>query len=432
MTTPMKHIYRITEFSSFIPDKKVPGYVTLPGRLFNQLENFLLCQKNGCSDGLDFLSLSARRGLGKIITAKQYVGVIAMNDGSILEILPKIHAGKNNEENQNLSEALLLDMLKTLSSPPFKAMNNAGLKTAHLSILEIFIALFVKEVFLIIKRGVRRGYEATEENMTFFRGKMKFSRQLTINHIHKELFFAEHDSFTPNRPENRLLKTTLQRLYVCSHSLKNKNGIKTLLSHFAEVEASADWTADFARISSGRDMKDYAAALAWSRIFLKGGSFTPFAGPDVALALLFPMDTLFEHYVADKLKKFLPSGEYEITFQDSRHHLFDFPRKLFSLRPDMVITRLSDNAIFILDTKWKRLAAEKPQFGISQSDMYQMVTYQKAYKAEKVLILYPAAERTPQKLPLYASLSGVAVQPMCLDLLQMPNSLTKILRELEA
>ncbi|MEY8330768.1 hypothetical protein AALB81_15795 [Lachnospiraceae bacterium 48-33] len=32
---------------------------------------------------------------------------------------------------------------------------------------------------------------------------------------------------------------------------------------------------------------------------------------------------------------------------------------------------------YIMDTKWKVLSDAKPNYGISQADMYQMYTYQK-------------------------------------------------------
>lgn len=424
----MKKVYHITEYSSFIPERTIPGYVTLPEHTFNQLEQFLLLHRSDRADGLELLGLSARRGTGKIITAKQYVGVIAMKDGTRIEILPKIYDGSDTETQMKHARALLLDMLRTLPSLPFKTLHAAGLKTERLSILEVFIAMFVEEVFLIVKRGMRCSYEAVEENTTFFRGKMKFSRNTAMNHAHRERCFMEHDEFTANRPENRILKTTLQHLYACCTSWKNKNNIRTLLAYFAETRASADPEADFARSSSGRDMKDYAAALSWSRIFLAGRSFTPFSGPDVALALLFPMDTLFERYVATRLAAYLPHENYAVSLQESVHCLFHEPRALFRLRPDIVIRRMSDKAVFVLDTKWKRL--NRSCCDIARSDMYQMFVYQKKYDAKKVLLLYPATDQSPPAPERLSSEDGVHVEVLFLDMLNMQRSLAQIAQAL--
>ena len=82
-----------------------------------------------------------------------------------------------------------------------------------------------------------------------------------------------------------------------------------------------------------------------------------------AFSLMFPMETLFERYVAVQLKKFLPAEDFSISIQDATHYLFTQPNKKFILRPDIVITRKHDNAIFICDTKWKLLSSKKSKLG---------------------------------------------------------------------
>ena len=56
---------------------------------------------------------------------------------------------------------------------------------------------------------------------------------------------------------------------------------------------------------------------------------------------------------------------------------FNEPGKKFLMKPDIVVKRKSDKAVFVLDTKWKLLDAGKANYGISQADMYQMYAYQK-------------------------------------------------------
>ena len=67
---------------------------------------------------------------------------------------------------------------------------------------------------------------------------------------------------------------------------------------------------------------------------------------------MFPMETLFERYVAVQFKKFLPAEDFSISIQDATHYLFTQPNKKFILRPDIVITRKRDNAIFILSGRY--------------------------------------------------------------------------------
>lgn len=89
-----------------------------------------------------------------------------------------------------------------------------------MDIFEIFIRMFVNEVFFIVKRGLKCSYEAIAENTTFFKGKILFSKQVKLNRFHKERIYVEYDAFTANRPENKLLKATL--IYLCKRTTSSK------------------------------------------------------------------------------------------------------------------------------------------------------------------------------------------------------------------
>ena len=171
--------------------------------------------------------------------------------------------------------------------------------------------------------------------------------------------------------------------------MRNKKDIKVLLEYFAEVQDSEDSKTDFQKISLDRNTKDYENALALSRVFLQGKTFTAFSGEQNAFALLFPMEQLFESYIASEIKKIPELKKYKIKVQDNRCRLFD-NSTAFLLIPDIVIE--TDKSIYILDTKWKLLSNKVPSYGISQSDMYQMYAYQKRYKAKNVTLIFPKTD----------------------------------------
>lgn len=419
----MKKVYQIKEYGSFIAEKQVDGYVTLPQRTFDQLSEFILYNRSKDTDALEIMGLSARKGLGMVITAKNYVGVISMKDGTTIEILPKIFSACEDDSSGKREKKLLVDMLKTLRNSPYKNLQKTNVNTEHMNLFEIFIRMFIDEVFFIVKRGLKSNYETLEENTTFFKGKLLFSQQIRHNHAHKERSYVQYDAFTVNRPENRLIKSTLQYLYRLSTSSKNRNDIKVLLASFADVKESVNYKADFAKYIPDRNTKDYTTALRWCEVFLMGKSFTSFAGSDVAYALLFPMETLFESYVAHLLKKHLNLLEYSVSTQDKRFHLFDEPGKRFLLKPDIVVKCNADQAVFVLDTKWKLLSQGKPNYGISQADMYQMYAYQKKYEAKKIMLLYPtSADINSDKTIYFKSDDGVDVEVRFIDLFNAADS----------
>ena len=418
----MKPIYQIKEFGSFVCNKDIPGYTSLPERTFSALEEFVLTNQNSETDALELMGLSARKGVGKIITAKNYVGIITMKDGTTIEILPKIYSEIDDDEQGLRTKKLLIDMLKTLRDTPYKTLQTSNVNIEKMNIFEIFIRMFIDEVFFIVKRGLKCSYESIEENATFFKGKMKFSQQIKYNHSHKERNFVEYDAFTVNRPENRLLKATLLHLYKHSTSSKNRNDIKILLNSFGEIEASVDYKTDFSKYIPDRNMKDYSTALLWSKVFLMGKSFTSFAGSEVAVALLFPMETLFESYIAALLKKELGIKGYLVSAQDRKYHLFDEPDKKFLMKPDIVITNKVNKSIFVMDTKWKVLSDSKHNYGISQADMYQMYAYQKKYSAINVTLLYPKTENVAGDQNIeFTSDDEVTVRIKFIDLFNIKN-----------
>lgn len=419
----MKPVYQIREYGSFITGKVIDGYTTLPPHTFQQLREFILTNRSKDTDALELMSLSARKGIGEVITAKNYVGIITLHDGTTIEILPKIHSAIEDDANGTRTKRLLIDMLKTLRDSPYKNLQASSVNIEKMNIFEVFIRMFVDEVFFIVKRGLKCSYETIEENATFFKGKMKFSQQIKFNHSHKERSYVEYDAYTVNRPENRLLKATLIYLYKHSASSRNKNDIKTLLNIFSEVDASTDVKSDFEKYVPDRNMKDYTTALLWSRVFLMGKSFTSFSGSEIALALLFPMETLFESYVAALLKKHLTPMGYSVSAQDKSYHLFDDPKR-FAMRPDIVIRRKSDGAIFVMDTKWKILSDSKANYGISQADMYQMYAYQKKYGAEYITLLYPKTEKVLGNENIeFQSKDGVIVRVAFVDMFDVTGSI---------
>jgi len=423
----MKTTYQITEYGSFVRGKDVPGCISLPPDTFDALENFVLSNSSDDVDVIELMGLSARKGVGKIITAKNYVGVITMNDGTTIEILPKIFSQETVTEEK--VKKLLVDMLKTLRNTPFKSLQTTNVNIEKMSIFEIFIRMFVDEVFYIVKRGLKCDYETIQENENTFKGKMLFSGQIRHNYAHKERCYVEYDEFNTNRAENKILKSTLRYLYKHTTSAKNKSDIRTLLNAFSEVDESKNPQMDFSKIVPDRKTADYQTALMWSKVFLMGKSFTSFSGSEVAVALLFPMETLFESYIAVQLKKKLDSG-YSISVQDKKYHLFDDPKK-FLLKPDIVIKSTSEDSIFVMDTKWKVLSDAKANYGISQADMYQMYAYQKKYESEYVTLLYPRTESvSPDKDICFLSNDNTEIKVRFIDLFNLDNSLEGIVEEI--
>ena len=344
---------------------------------FGDIENFIL--KNS-DENAPFLRIASGVG-GKFIQARNYVGVLQTKSGLTIEILPKI-ANKNDTER---SKAVFIKMLRTLKNFPFKSSNLASLKTQNLPLLEIFISMFLCELEALVKKGIKSDYVALEENLNFLKGKLNINEQIKRNSIHKERFYVGYSEFLSDIKINRIIKTTLKFLYKKSNSSKNQQKIRELLFIFDEVSECEDYKNFFAKLVINRQVKHYEQTLLWCKIFLLNNSFTPHKGDDLAFALLFDMNALFESYVGNFIKKSFPGT----ILQHSEKHLVEDP-KSFKLRPDIFL-----EGKFIADTKWKIISSSND---ISQADLYQLYAYGKKHPCDgKLHLIYPKIDDIRQK-----------------------------------
>lgn len=416
--------YTIKEYGGFTRGAALYGYQGLPEKTFDALEAFILANNTGAeTEAVELLSLSARRGVGKIITARNYVGLITMADGTVIEILPKIAGGDLSE---NDTKQIFLEMLKTLKDVSFKDFNVSSLRTDRLSLLEIFIKMFIDEVAILTKQGLKAAYMPVEANERFYKGKLLASQNIKYNLVSRERVFVRYDDFNINRPENRLIKSTLIFLLKTTGDGNNRRNAIRLLSFFDGVEYSKSVDADFSKCFVERSMNHYEKAISWCRVFLKGNSFTAFAGSAVALALLFPMEKVFESFIAAKFRKHI-RNDVNLRTQDTKYSLFDSPTRAFALRPDLVL-EFGGNTV-VMDTKWKLLSDNVRNSGISQSDMYQMYAYSKKYDAEGIVLLYPHSDAVSKTDIRYVSNDNVNVRISFVDLRNADDSISELLSE---
>ena len=366
----------ITEFERIYQDD-------IDKKDFGDIENFIL--KNS-DENAPFLRIASGIG-GKFIQARNYVGVLQTKSGLTIEILPKI-ADKTDTDK---SKAVFIKMLRALKNFPFKSSNLANLKTQNLPLLEIFISMFLCELETLVKKGIKSDYVTLEENLKFLKGKLNINEQIKRNSIHKERFYVGYSEFLSDIKINRIIKTTLKFLYKKSNFNKNQQKIRELLFIFDEVSTCDDYKNFFAKLIINRQVKHYEQTLLWCKIFLFNNSFTPHKGDDLAIALLFDMNALFESYVGNFIKKSFPGT----ILQHSEKHLIEYP-KSFKLRPDIFL-----EGKFIADTKWKIISQDinesEKKYKISQADLYQLYAYGKKHECGKLYLIYPKIDGARQE-----------------------------------
>lgn len=427
--------FEVKEFDSIICNsdyKEDSKYKYLNKKQFENLETFIheFSGSDSSADVLDFFRIGFKRNVGKTITIKNYVGLIQMNDGFQIQVLPKISFDSSDDVGNSKTKSIFIRMLRSLKDFPSKVFNDASLKVEHMNIYELFINMYLQEVRHLVKIGIKSTYVAKEDNLNYYKGKLIVGKHVSANFVHKERFYVRFDEFSPNRPENRLIKATLKKLQMITTSSKNSKEIRQLLTAFEMVDISTNYQKDFSKIVIDRNTKEYEMLMKWSKVFLMNKGFTTFSGDTTSRALLFPMETLYESYVAEHIKKIFNKSGFSVSTQDKGHYLFVNPRKQFALRPDIVLKK--NERIIIMDTKWKSLINnERANYGISQSDMYQMYAYSKKYQTSEIWLLYPINDEMREVGPIkFDSGDGTIVNLFFVNLVNIENSLLALKEQL--
>lgn len=424
----MKKLIEIKEFDFLVSNSVFEAggrYHYIDQDTFDEIETLILSYNDSSTaDTLDFLDISSKRNIGKVICAKNYVGLIQTKSGTMIQIMPKIDLCDIQD-----TKKIFLKMLRSMKDFPSKALNDANLKLASMDIYEIFIRMYIQEVRHLTKKGIKSAYQPKEENEYFVKGKLLINDHVRLNNIHKERFYVTYDEFVVNRPENRIIKSTLLKLAKLSNSYESVREILQLLVHFEMVEPSTHYTKDLAKVVIDRNTKDYADIIKWSEVFLFDKSFTTFSGTSTARALLFPMEKIFEAYISRNLKKLVNGTDWNISLQDRGYYLFE---RQFALRPDIVLEKPDNSRRIVLDTKWKSLVNNpRSNYGISQADMYQMYAYAKKYDSQEIWLLYPAnSEMRDIESIQFNSDDGITVRLYFVDVADIVNSLNLLLTKL--
>ncbi|WP_437790528.1 McrC family protein [Macrococcoides caseolyticum] len=384
----------ITEYGRIYAGDIING-VQITKQDINDLKQFIdeNNEKSSTLSGLEEYLKPIRNG----VQANNYVGVLRTNSGLTIEILPKI---ANNQHDLSDIKKLFIKMLSTVKQINGKAFEMADLSVNDNRLIEIFISMFLNEVHEIIKRGLKPDYIVMEKNEPYLKGKLNIQKQIQLNNITKTRFHSKFDEFHIDIPENQIIKSTLLFLRNKSRNSHNQKLINMYLHYFDSVSSIRDVDNTFKKLKKNREYAYYDQSISWAEIFLKKKSFASFTGNSLAYALLFPMEKVFESYVAHMIKKHFSNDK--VYLQDSRYYLFDDDgsgNKQYKLKPDIIINNTETNLVTIIDTKWKLLNATGP----AQSDLYQMYAYSSRYKhhgenVNKVVLLYPQSNVYEEKV----------------------------------
>ena len=384
-------IFTFREFQKIIYNKNK--------KIFFKLKKYI--KNNNLEDNYEFFKITK-----DVIVPQNFVGTIVLDDIQI-EILPKIPLVENNIEAEKIR---FLEILQSIDYFKEKIFSNSKIEIIDTSILELFIHLFIEEVEKIVKKGLIYKYVDKNENLNVFKGKLDINSHIKYNFSHKERFFMKFDEFSVNSLENIIIKLTIQKLKKISINPKNKESLNKIGYYFENISILESSIENLKYLTFDRMNVYYRNAIQWAKIFLNNQSSSIFSTNNGEMpSILFPMETIFENYIANKLVNIIQEKSYNqltIKIQDNSCSIFSsislnnikVDNNILRIRPDIVIKNKDAKEIFILDTKWKILNKLDDKFKISTEDIYQMLAYVKTYNdrnknnytCKKAYLIYPA------------------------------------------
>ncbi len=370
----------------------------------------------------------------RTLKAANFVGVLSTSRGTPIEILPKIDLAPSGETaNANDDAGTGLDAGSAVRKPShmpdaagrprpgrpddegtrdvflqmlrtWRGLRHAELPPSSIRslrrfpMLEVFAHLFLRNLAHLARHGLARRYVRVEDNLPYLRGRLLFQQHVRENLTDRARFYVAHDEFNPNRPANRLVRSSLDRLGRIVRNDENRRLLRELTDAFDAVPPTTDPEGDWRRHSVDRTMQHYRPVMAWVRLFLFGQGLATFHGTHENQSLLFPMEKIYEDFVTSSFRRY--QNECGVRAQGPWKTLTRTPAA-FTMTPDITL-QTGDANRFILDAKWKRLKSEAEdgkKRGIVQADMYQLYAYGKHYGCKTVALVYPRTDDFDEPLP---------------------------------
>ncbi|QXF12877.1 McrC family protein [Sphingopyxis terrae] len=327
------------------------------------------------------------------LRAQQVVGVIAAQ-GCSVEILPKIEGlgTAEDEAGRTNIRGRLIHMLAAAYDLDLSVGEAVQLGSQKHTILEVLIGLFCRRLNDALREGMPRRYVGQEDDLAVLRGRLDVQRQFTTLAFSPQKMACRFEELTPDIPLNQVFKAAIGRLAQVSRAPENQRRLRELGLIYSDISLVPIGALRWDAITLDRTNHRWRGLRDLARLLLQGDYQTTSHGRAPGFSLLFPMNDLFEIYIARMLEKALKGTGLSVRAQDRRHYCLvdQAGSRRFQVRLDIVVYRGSE-PVMVIDTKWKRISdrIEDAKQGVGQADVYQMMAYSRLYGCPRVMLLYP-------------------------------------------
>ena len=344
------------------------------------------------------------------IKANNYVGFIQHGE-EIIEIFPKVF--RHITDAHNLKPLMLRHIFYwfqycTRLNFPF---NQVTLDARDIdNYPELILRLIANQFFEVVSNQPYSRYYPVEEGLQNPKGSINFKRY-AVNSLGKGNFHkleCDHEPFLFDNQVNQAIKFCTRLMLFQTKEAETQRVLMDILFVLDEVEVTYCTSQDLEKITINSFFTDYKALLDSCKLLLNQQLYSTNSFHLTNWCLLFPMEFLFEDFVAGFMEQKF-SKEWLVKKQSSKMNLSNEP-EAFQMKHDIILENKTNPGLkIIVDTKYKLRNPNfksDPKKGISQSDLYQMVSYAFKTGCTNILLLYPNTSEEPQEYDRYIIDSG--------------------------
>lgn len=326
----------------------------------------------------------------KELKSNKFVGVIHFENQTI-NLLPKIFY-KGTEASSNEVKLINAHILWWLSYCRKLRFPNylSGLNSQQSDFFEILIYLFSKYTKELLNSAIYQKYIEIENELSFVKGSINFSEYLNQNlargRNHK--VNCRYDSFEMDNPFNQCVKSVTRLLLTATKDQQNKRNLNDILFLLDEVSDVTISSEECKRIQFNPMFTDFETVRDYCVLFLENSVSFNYKNDLKLFAFLLPMEYVFEDFIfgfIDKELEEVKAKSQKQKYLDELGH--------FTMKPDLLL-KVNGKRI-IADTKYKMVydLTNDNKKGVSQNDLYQMVSYAIRFKVTNIKVLYPNSVR---------------------------------------
>ena len=333
------------------------------------------------------------------IKLAQHCGIVRLPT-CVVEVLPKVGMrDARTPAELERSRGALLAMLHSARQVAITKIGPAPQQAVHAPLLDIFIEAFLQCALDQARRGLLSRYVTHADDLPVIKGRFQAHGHVRRNLARPHLLHCEYDEFTADNAYNRAVRATLEACRTWASKASTQRMWFETHARYASISAFKMSAADVTRLPRDRTTHRYGPLLTWCEWLLALATPALSAGASQAPGLLFDMNKLFEAHVA-RLEEVGAGIDRIVHTQGPPIHLATHEQAdAFLLKPDITVWHVGQDGAAagidrVIDAKWKRLDPQAADFGVDETDVYQLLAYALRYGCTSLELAYPQQSGT--------------------------------------